>query len=359
MHKLCRIEAERVNAVLQETMESLQIFSFVPPQDHFSVSDDLRDEGHTKLASDLRTMWKAEKQQSKEQRLCIRNVLRSIRDDKPGFALLKRKLGESSSQMDVLIEYLKALQKITKRKLKKTQEEANIARMEIEEKKEREKKASLDKKELEKELAQLREKRNDEISIMDEQIKKLRNQMQYLSQTTQKEKDDLEKLKATQNADAKGKFDETMQKLEEEETKLSSKMNETLVDNTGSELGARKKKLKTQKELSLSIENYDKTMTEKQFEIDALRKIHETEKKELEEKREYFRKWDAERGRISEEEKLIAAENRKKDEAQKVLDDAASAIQKIFRGMQARKATKKGKKRKGKKKKGKKKKKKK
>ena len=33
-------------------------------------------------------------------------------------------------------------------KLKKTQEEANIARMEIEEKKEREKKASLDKKEL-------------------------------------------------------------------------------------------------------------------------------------------------------------------------------------------------------------------
>ena len=129
-------------------------------------------------------------------------------------------------------------------KLKKTQEEANIARMEIEEKKEREKKASLDKKELvsglnqsvpsihrrsqpllykpalrsylspthlpllslahtypyslihtltltlfhtltltlslshthpysyqEKELAQLREKRNEEISIMDEQIK--------------------------------------------------------------------------------------------------------------------------------------------------------------------------------------------
>ena len=54
--------------------------------------------------------------------------------------------------------------------------------------------------------------------------------------------------------------------------------------------------------------------------------------------------WDAERGRIAEEEKLIAAENRKKDEAKKVLDDAASAIQKIFRGMQARKATKKGKK---------------
>ena len=54
--------------------------------------------------------------------------------------------------------------------------------------------------------------------------------------------------------------------------------------------------------------------------------------------------WDAERGRIAEEEKLIAAENRKKAEAQKVLDDAASAIQKIFRGMQARKATRKGKK---------------
>ena len=43
-------------------------------QDHFSVSDDLRDEGHTMLASDLRTMWKAEKQQSKDSRLCIRLI---------------------------------------------------------------------------------------------------------------------------------------------------------------------------------------------------------------------------------------------------------------------------------------------
>lgn len=271
----------------------------------------------------------------------------------PGFRLLKRTIGESSSQMEVLIEALQDLQEITKRKLKKTQEEANIARMEIQEKKDREKKASQDKKELEKALASLRDKRNDEISIMDEQIKKLGNQMNYLSQTTQKEKDDLEKLKATQNADAKGKFDETMQKLEEQETKLTDKMNESLIDNTGLELGARKKKLKTQKELSLSIEKYDKTMTEKQSEIDALRTIHESEKKELAELQEYFRKWDAERGRIAEEERLIAKENRKKSEAQKVLDDAASAIQAIYRGMQARKATKRGKKRKGKKRKGK------
>merc|ERR1719197_1026563 len=152
---------------------------------------------------------------------------------------------------------------------------------------------------LAKELANLREKRNEEISSYDEQIKKLRNQMQHLSQTTQKEQDDLEKLKATQNADAKGKFDETMEKLGEQETKLTEKMNESLLDNTQTELGARKKKLKTQKELSLSIDKYDKTMTEKQGEIDALRAIHEAEKKELAELQEYFRKWDAERGRIA------------------------------------------------------------
>ena len=167
-------------------------------QDHFSVSDGLRTEGHTKLSSELRTMWKAEKQQSKEQQLCIRcvtndaiaracsvahmfrrsmcrNVLRTIRDDNPGFRFMKRtigilflstfcflewigftrvfgwwrwfpiwegvltkwndvvegcifesnarhlqcvcifQLGESSSQMEVLIEGLQALQEITKR----------------------------------------------------------------------------------------------------------------------------------------------------------------------------------------------------------------------------------------------------
>lgn len=341
-----------MNAVLQETLESLQLLAFVPPQDHFSVSEELRADGHTKLAGDLQSMWKTEKQQSKEQRLCIRNVLRTVREDKAGYTLLKRTIGESSSQMEVLIEALKDLQEITKRKLKKTQEEANIAKMEIEEKKEREKKASEDKMELVKELASLREKRNDEISIMDEQIKKLRNQMQYLSQTTQKEQDDLEKLKATQNADAKGKFDETMQKLQEKNGQLKDKMDASLEDNTTSEGLARKNKLKAQKELSLSIEKYDRIMSEKQSAIDTLRAIHDKEKKELLELREYFRKWDAERGRIAEEERLIAAENRKKAEAQKVLDDAASAIQKIYRGMLARKMTKKSKKkRKGKKKK--------
>lgn len=341
-----------MNAVLQETLEKLQLLAFIPPQDHYSVSDKLRGAGHTKFADDLQALWKAEKQNKPEQRLCSKNVLRRARDDRTGYALLKDTIGEPSSQMYVLINALKDLQEITERKLRMTQEEANLARMEIEEKKEREKKMSEDKKELMKELQSLREARNDEISVMDEQIKKLRNQMQHLSQTTQKEQDDLEKEKATQNADAKGKFEETMSKLEEEETKLDSDMKTSLADNSSTETNARKKKNKTQKELSLLIEKYDKEMSKKQTEIDSLRGIHNAEKKELVELREYFRKWDAERARIAEEEKLIAAENRKKAEAQKVLDDAASAIQKIYRGMVARKSMKKGKKkRKGKKKK--------
>ena len=57
------------------------------------------------------------------------------------------------------------------------------------------------------------------------------------------------------------------------------------------------------------------------------------------------------RSRIAEEERLIAQENRKKAEAIKVLDDAASCIQKVFRGMKWRKDNRKGKKKKGKKKK--------
>lgn len=53
----------------------------------------------------------------------------------PGFRLLTRTIVDPSSQMEVLIEGLQDLQEITKRKLKKTQEEANIAKMEIQEKK--------------------------------------------------------------------------------------------------------------------------------------------------------------------------------------------------------------------------------
>ena len=93
-------------------------------QDHFSVSDELRQNGHPQLASDLRIMWKAEKQ-SKDQRICIRlvqetcdfstgircwsyspdslhrNVLRTIRDDMPGFRLLTRTIGTLFAHFDV------------------------------------------------------------------------------------------------------------------------------------------------------------------------------------------------------------------------------------------------------------------
>ena len=61
-----------------------KFYFFHHHQDHFSVSDELRANGHPKLASDLRIMWEAEKQ-SKDQRMCIRLVKQTANFNWLGF----------------------------------------------------------------------------------------------------------------------------------------------------------------------------------------------------------------------------------------------------------------------------------
>ena len=149
-----------------------------------------------------------------------------------------------------------------------------------------------------------------------------------------------------------------MAALKAEITKVSEGLSTGETEHVGEEVKLRKRKMKAEMDLKVQLETFDQNMMRVAEEMAEIQKQYDVELSELRKLEEYFAKYDAERVRITEEEKVIEAESQARMAELKTLDHAATKIQCVWRGKDARaklKTTKKGKK--GKKGKGKKKKK--
>lgn len=117
-----------------------------------------------------------------------------------------------------------------------------------------------------------------------------------------------------------------------------------------------KTRARLRNELAELLDKYDKDVGYWDSRIKELEVEHNKELKELAVLSEYFRKIDDENARIESEEEHIKAEQMKISDYMIILGNAATGIQKIFRGFSARKFVKalkaklKKKRRKGKKK---------
>ena len=119
--------------------------------------------------------------------------------------------------------------------------------------------------------------------------------------------------------------------------KYEKELKEANERNREKERQLRKLKNKVQHELDSIIETYDTDMTQKEKIKLVVLKQHSGERVRLLELREHFRKIDEEKGRIEEENSLLAAEVAKKEAKIKILNDAATVIQKIWKGHRVRK----------------------
>ena len=146
----------------------------------------------------------------------------------------------------------------------------------------------------------------------------------------------LAKETEQRNTVAKSEYEDTTAKLREQVAKLQEQIAAMEDENKNQEAAARKKKMMAQRELQNWVGKYDKDITGTHEKLEELRSQYSKEKEELNELEEYFRKWDAERARIAEEEGLIAEERARQQAAQKVLDDAATQVQSAWRGHKQR-----------------------
>eukprot|EP00002_Diphylleia_rotans_P009021 TRINITY_DN1902_c0_g1_i6.p1 TRINITY_DN1902_c0_g1~~TRINITY_DN1902_c0_g1_i6.p1 ORF type:complete len:466 (-),score=128.98 TRINITY_DN1902_c0_g1_i6:68-1465(-) len=394
MNKLTNIEAQRIMAVVNETIEKLEYLSHVEilsSLGHDRDSEKLRALVGDELSSAIVELQKAEarfeslfarqsggngiqrnpsgltqresysagredssksrtpmfppihpdgsgvdqKEMAKTLRQASRNVCRLLKETPGAFEAIKRSY-RSSSSISSFVNYLKELKALTHEKLLTTVEEEKSRQDHLSEIMLKEKRATLEKRNLEKELLEERTAKEKELSTRAKQIDSLTREISSIQKRNKEEATSLEKeSKAREVADEKA-FQEKEAFLRQEIKKMELLLDEKVGRHKENELQMRKKTHKSEQEVENWISKYDTEMEEKEKEIDKIQAIYDADKRELEDVEGKF-------SVVSSEWDLLMAERNKLEEARKKeemrlrrLNEAATTIQAAWKGYRER-----------------------
>jgi len=358
MHKLTRVEAERLMAVMQETLTKLEILQSTPIRPSSYFAKELRNEGKQNAADKLQELWLAETNRTLDVRVHTRGFLRLVARDSQLRDKLEANSETPSPAVEELINRLKDLKAITYRKLRTTVEAQEQEKATIEKVAEKMKQSEEDRNNLLGRLNAIRKSKEEDITALDNTIRTLKGEISYLRTTTEQRSASLAKETEQESNSAKTAHEAVLAELNKNIAQLQGQIKGAEEDHKAKEIQFRKKKKMQQIGMQSWVAKYDKEVTVQYDKLEELKKQNATDKVELAELTDHFRKWDAEHARIADEERLVQEELAEKEAAQQVLDDAAVMMQCRYRGYLQRKKYKALSKKKGKGKKGKKKKKK-
>lgn len=126
------------------------------------------------------------------------------------------------------------------------------------------------------------------------------------------------------------------EELSAQVAKLKEEIAGAAVENEERELAHRKKVTKSETETNGWISTYDKEMRRKFLRKKRLQAQMEAEEKRLAELSAHFQNVDEENARIEEEEAEWKAFLAERYEKERIYDDGAAALQKLYRGAAAR-----------------------
>jgi hypothetical protein len=219
----------------------------------------------------------------------------------------------------------------------------------------REERASQQLRQLQKEIRNEKGEREKDVSVRDEQVRKLRSELDGIQNSTLARIAEIEaEAKAQEDADREA-FTDRETVLRAELAKLRSDLAAKRRENKDSEDALRKRKVKNESEVEQWIAKYDADVGDKHAELNALKAVYADEQKEAARLEAYFAEVTAERELKLVEERKLAEVRAREQAQQQALERAATYVQKVWRGKSARraleKAAKSGKGRKGGKKK--------
>jgi len=362
-HKLTNVEAQRIMAILEETCNKLELLSHIPPLE-LPDEDQLRDELGPDVLQVMQEQTMLEQQYElvsapqhdasaydanqalpdfetldDELRHSTRVVCRMVREAPVIVERLQDIGGESTLVTDVMRKFLGTfieLKAQTLQKLSTSVEEEKSKEDWFLEISAREEKASQTLRQLQKEIKAEKAEREKQVSARNETIQKLREELEEIKTGTVNEIKALEAdTKAQEEADKTG-FQSKEAALNDELAKLTAELVKRKDEDRESEEVLRKRKVKYELEVENWISRYDQEVDEKEKEIAALRAIYDEEKKELTRLEDYFNQLMIER------EAQLAIERKKAEELARVqaqqstLHKAATMLQKMWRGRNAR-----------------------
>mmetsp|Transcript_19837 Transcript_19837/g.50114 ORF Transcript_19837/g.50114 Transcript_19837/m.50114 type:complete len:398 (+) Transcript_19837:210-1403(+) len=379
MHKLSHVEAQRVIGVLGETLERLSCLASVPRRPNSQLFLALEEARAGQVIAQLETLYQLEEAMAvehekashkdtasvleKKHRVNTRALCRALREDSQAVRVLKQfeaigvhesvheqkddeaKLDESGlidedalapAVLNDLHESLGGLQDVVFRALTTTVEDEAAQKQLYQTVSTREKEAEEDRQTLEHQLAMSRRNRRRVITELDAKLSKLRSELRDIKQTSASEESALTVQKQERSSAIETNHSGRMNGLVANESKLLEEMAAMQDEMEQAEQQMQKKKNKFEGEVNTLVSRYDQDMLEKQRAIDELRDTYEAEKKRLGELEEFFAKVDQENERIAKEEEEWSKYLEEKHKEERIYDDGAAALQKLYRGWKGR-----------------------
>jgi hypothetical protein len=362
MHKLTNVEAQRVMAVLGETLDRLDYLSYVTTDVDFGLVEQLEEENCSDVANILQRQWQLEEAHAmgngtSTNEICgnTRSLCRSLRTNPVAVETVYRSSTQHrSSSFLACVKALKELTDVTLRKMSTTVEDASSQTNLLHDVTEREKGAEEDRATLQAQLNMERKEKERDIAQLDMKRTKLMKELQEITENTKIQEKEIEQEQKERMDKANTEHSALTTALTEQVVKLEEQIKTVREANKTNEAALRKKMNKSLAEVQSAVQKYDNDMGEREAKSIELQKKYEEEKVMLQALEEHFNKVDAENARIAEEDRIINEIQARENAAKKVLDDAAAMVQKHIRGFLSRREFKKllkASKKKGKKKK--------
>ena len=232
MHKLSRVEAERVAAVLDETIAKLRLVRCIPSRSVGVALDDLSRSGAADIASSVSTVWGLEQERSswlvqQKHEDEVRALVRFMQRDSTSTKVLASYLAAGRSAksqasvaaLDVLIGQLQTLRATSLSKLSTTVEDELATHDRIRELRTAEATLSEDRRVLTRRLVEARALRERDVAELDAKIAKLKKQKNEMTQIVDTTFSSLDKTTRDARARMEEEHQKTAKALAESEAK--------------------------------------------------------------------------------------------------------------------------------------------
>ncbi|TYZ61164.1 hypothetical protein PybrP1_012380 [[Pythium] brassicae (nom. inval.)] len=353
MQKLTNVESQRMMAVMGDLLDRLNYLTYVPLEPQTELLATLRENRCLNSAELLREHWRWEQlflqaldaMDSRQDdigdqvRLTTRTLCRDLRENPVGVEILYHHGTAShdrSEDMQMLVKALSELTDLTHSQLEKTIEDAKSKKELMNIAEARMKQAEDERVAIREKLSELRRTKEEELALLDSQVQKLRNELHSINQSAAHELNMIEaELKEAQSK-AHETHTQEMKLLLDKAAALQAIAAKMAQEHQEEEDMLRKKKCKTAAEVASVVEKYDAEMLAMENEASSLSSAFKREQEQCLELHEHFIKIDEEQSRIDAEEKVLEEIRAREREKQQFVFDAATRIQKVYRGVLAR-----------------------
>jgi DNA repair exonuclease SbcCD ATPase subunit len=244
---------------------------------------------------------------------------------------LRREKESHNNKMGRLIQRLSDMREVWCDKLNTTVEEEQIRAEQRSETAARDKKASADVKALQRELASERSIREKEVSLREDAIKKLQDELYYLQTSSKNEKQDFDTLYLEKEDTAQKKYIKFDALLKDQIEKTKEKLKQVKTEHEKLEKEMILQRKGEEKQVEGIVANYDKTMSETSIKINGLMRDFEKDEKRVNYLQAELKKFEEEKAQKAEELRKIMEEKKSIEERRKKKNTAASVIGRAWR----------------------------